>query len=92
MVLPRVAAMFSDLVCAMPVALSYLESELGCVEDDIPRFRIADQVQHKQEKDDKPDQKMEQETIEEKDSVRQTENDADHGGHQGDAETKKTVA
>ncbi|KAL7726082.1 hypothetical protein ACLKA6_010129 [Drosophila palustris] len=44
MVLPRVAAMFSDLVCAMPVALSYLESELGCVEDDIPRFRVATQT------------------------------------------------
>ncbi|KAL7723422.1 hypothetical protein ACLKA6_012343 [Drosophila palustris] len=54
---------------------------------------LANQVQQQQEKDNKQDQKVDvQETIEEKDCVGHTENDTDNGGHQGVAETKKTVA
>ncbi|KAM8702045.1 hypothetical protein ACLKA7_001960 [Drosophila subpalustris] len=54
---------------------------------------LANQVQQQQEKYNKQDQKMDvQETIEEKDCVRLTENDTDNGGHQGVSETKKTVA
>ncbi|KAL7725272.1 hypothetical protein ACLKA6_007776 [Drosophila palustris] len=45
MVLPcsfaRVVAMLADLVCAVPVGLSYSEPELGCVEDGLPRWRAA---------------------------------------------------
>ncbi|KAL7723826.1 hypothetical protein ACLKA6_002151 [Drosophila palustris] len=58
----------------------------------IAQKSLVNQVQQQQEKD-KQDQKMdEQETIEEKDFVRHTENDTDNGGHQCVAETKKTVA